>query len=128
MADRVFDPGESAVVKKGRGERNIPERGRTELVAVGGETGDLLQAEVFILAGPVEDHIAPSDSEKWGDLRHSDYVHLEIAEHLVRLPRHRVTAHAFACAEKHQSSLLFRFAHGIGVASRELVYRGVRKR
>src|SRR5256885_16889716 len=94
MLDRVLEPRECAVVEEGGLQRGIPERRAAELVAIRRISRDLLQAEIFVLARPIEDHITLADAKGRGDLRNADHVHPEVAENIVGLPGHRVTSHA----------------------------------
>ena len=48
---------------------------------------NLLEAEVLVLSGAVENDVARSDAEDGRDLRHADDVLREVAEHLVRRGR-----------------------------------------
>src|SRR5262249_49089455 len=86
----------------------------------------LLEAEVFVLARTVVDHVARADAEYRRELRAADPVVLEIAEHLVRLAGDRMTGHAVRLAEKHQRAMLFASRHRVGVAASKPVDRRVR--
>jgi hypothetical protein len=55
----------------------------------------------------------------WCDLRHADHALLEVAEHLVRFPRHRVAADISRAPEEEQRPAFFVRRHGVAVASRE---------
>src|SRR5882672_1372260 len=57
MPDRVPEPRECAVVEEGGLQRGVPERRAAKLVAIRRIPRDLLQAEIFVLARPIEDHI-----------------------------------------------------------------------
>src|SRR5882672_7719254 len=111
MLDRVLEPRECAVVKEGGLERRVPERRAAKPVAIRRISRDLLQAEIFVPARSIEDHIPLADAKGRGDLRNADYVHLEVAEHLIGLTGHGVTLHAIALAEEDQRAALLRFAH-----------------
>ena len=69
--------------------------------------GHLLQPEILILAGAVEDHITLAQAEEWCDLRHTRHVHLEIAEHFVRGPPPH-GSHAVALPKENQRPAFFR--------------------
>ncbi len=71
----------------------VPRAPSPELVAIGRISGDLLEPEVFVQAGSVKDHVALAHTKLRSDLRHTDDVHLEIAEHFVGPSSNGMTAH-----------------------------------
>src|ERR1700730_4784780 len=125
MPDRVLEPRECAVVEEGGLQRGVPERRAAKLVAIRRIPRDLLQAEIFVLARPIEDHITLADAKGRGDLRNADHVHPEVAEHLVVLPGHSVTLHAIALAKEDQRAALLRFAQRCLLATRIAINRRI---
>jgi hypothetical protein len=78
----------------------ISERRSTEFIPVGDIAGDLLQAEVLVLAWTVEHDVACSDAEVGSDLRNADHSVLEVGEHFVGFASHRVTRDATGLRKK----------------------------
>src|SRR5215467_7018860 len=87
MPHGILQPCEGAVVKEGRLQRHVADWASSKLVTVARIAGDLLQTEILILTRAVEGHIAGHGS----NLRDSDDVLREIAEHLVGRSRNPVT-------------------------------------
>src|SRR5947207_10029367 len=106
MADRIVDARHRAVVEEGRLQRGVTQRRAAELVAIGRIPGDLLQAKVLVLARSIEQHVALADAELWRDLRHADDVHLEVAEHFIRLAADRMASTAPSLAEEDERATL----------------------
>src|SRR5262249_12075233 len=59
------------------------------------------------------------DTEHRSNLRHTDGMHPEIAEHLIRLPRDGMTHDAPGLSEKKRCALLLRHAHRSALPTRE---------
>src|SRR6267378_6943217 len=125
MPDRVPEPRECAVVEEGGLQRGVPERRAAKLVAIRRIPRDLLQAEIFVLARPIEDHITLADAKGRGDLRNADHVHPEVAEHLVGLPGHSLTLHAIALAKEDQRAAFLRLAQRCLLATRIAINRRI---
>src|SRR5215831_2059172 len=111
MTDRILQTAESSVMEEGRLDGSIAKRRCPEFVTVGGVTADLFQAKILVRFWAVEYDIAFSHAESGSDLRDTDHVHPEIAEHFVRGPAHGMTLHAPALAEEDERPFLFRFGH-----------------
>src|SRR6266480_1956568 len=90
MADRIRDVRQRPVVEERRLQRGVTQRRTAELVAIDPIPRDLLQAKVLVLTRSIEQHVALADAEFRRDLRHADRVHLEVAEHFIRLATDRM--------------------------------------
>ena len=77
---------ERAVVEEAGCDGEIPQRRRPELVPIRRIARDLLEAEILVASGAVEQHVARARAEVRRDLRSADDVLCEVAEHLVRRP------------------------------------------
>src|SRR6266498_2984731 len=106
MPDGVVQPGKRAIVKEGGLQRRIAKRRRPELVAVCWVAGDLFEAEILVLPGPVEHDVPPSHSKSGRHLRNANHMILEIGEHFIGLAAHRVTLDTPAFSEKNEPSPL----------------------
>src|SRR5262245_53375319 len=102
MAHCVLQSCESAVVKKGRLQSDVAQRGSPKLVTILGIAGDLFEPKVFIRRRTVEDHVA----DGWRDLWNADDVLLEIAEHFVRVAGDGVAFHTAGLAKEEQGAFL----------------------
>ena len=125
MPDGVFDPGEGSIVKERRLQRRIAKRGTAELVTVVRVAGNLLQAKVLILVRTIKNHVPQADTKQWGDLRNTDVMHLEVAEHLIGVATYAVTRGAPSFAKENQSTSLLGTHHRVGVAAGKFVERRV---
>src|SRR5467141_2806163 len=125
MRDRVLQPREGSVVKECLLQSHISQRRCAKLVAVCGIPADLLQPEVFILPGSVEDHVALAEAELGRNLWHADDVHFEVAEHLVGLAGNGVANHTAGLSEKEQRALFLGKAHRPALTAREVVDRRI---
>jgi hypothetical protein len=92
---------------------------------IGQRVGDLLQTEIFVASGPVEDDVAPAYAEQGSDLGDSSDVHPEVAEHLVPWSGDSVRPDAAGFAEKEECAPFFPSGERVPVAAREAVERGV---
>ena len=117
MADRVLDVSKRAVVHEGRLHGDVAQWRRAKLVAVGRIPADLLAAEVLVHSWSVEEVVG----HQRRNLRRTDNVVLEIAEHLVGLGGDAVALDALCCAKEQQRALLLVVAQGVVVAAREAV-------
>ena len=70
-------------MEEGRSGLEVAERRGAERVAQRRIALGLLEAEVLVLAGPIEDRVAGPDAEHRRELGATDPVRLEVAEHLV---------------------------------------------
>src|SRR5262249_18939587 len=86
----------------------------------------LLEAEVLVLPGTVEDGIARTHAKHRCELGTADAVRLEVAEHLVCLTGHGMAGHAVRLAEEEQRAALLAGGHGVPVAAGEAIQRRVR--
>lgn len=73
----------------------------------------------------IEDRIAFADTEKWGNLRNSNVVRLEIANHLVGFSADCVTGSALSLAEKDRSASFHGIVQGIILTPRQAIDRCV---
>src|SRR5438552_7668572 len=108
MADRIRDARHRAVVEEGGLQRGVSQRRAAELVAIGRIRRDLLQAKVLVVTRSIEQHVALADTEFRRDLRHADHVHLEVAEHFIRVATDRMalTAPSLAVEAERTTPLL----------------------
>jgi len=125
MADRILDARHRSVVEERRLQRGVAQRRAAELVAIGRVPRDLLQTEILILTRSIEHHVALADSEFGRDLRHADHVHLEVAEHFVRLAADGMALPAPPLAEEDERATLFFFVHRMSIAACESIDRCV---
>jgi hypothetical protein len=125
VRDGGFQCAEGAVVEEGwshlqvaqrRGAKGIPQRG----IAL-----RLLEPEVLILAGTIEDRVAGAKAENRRDLGAADAVRREVAEHLVRRTSDRVALDAPGSAEKKQGAALLTLCHRPCLAAGKPVQRRV---
>src|SRR5207249_3630283 len=112
---------ERSVVEEGRLQGYISQWRAAELVSIRWVPADLLEPEVLIPPRSVEDDVALPDAELRRDLWHADYVHLEVAEHLVGLSAHGVADYASRLSEEQQRAPLLGNAHRAVLAAREAV-------
>jgi hypothetical protein len=124
VAHHRFEGRERTVVAVRGLHGEIAERRRAELVPVSDLPRDLLETEVLVGLRPVERRVGDVGT----DLRQADRVLLEIAEHLVRLPRHRVAAHASCLSKEEDRAPLLPLRHGGELAPRKAVDGRVRAR
>src|SRR5439155_14736068 len=87
--------------------------------------GELLQSEILVLAGSIEDDIAFPHSEEGRNLRHAGHMHPEVAEHFVRRPAGGMTLHAPALAEENECAFLLRSRQGAQVAPGKAIERRI---
>src|SRR5438876_9153152 len=113
MADRSREARESAVVHEGCLDCDVAERRRSERVAIRGPARHLLPAEVSVLRFPVKLVVRHFGNE----LRHTDCVLAEVAEHLVRAARDRMATDAARFAEEEQRTSLLASCHCTGFAA-----------
>src|SRR5437868_11696446 len=125
MADRIPDARHRAVVEEGRLQRGVTQRRAAELVAIGRIRRDLLQAKVLVVTRSIEQHVALADTEFRRDLRHADHVHLEVAEHFIRLASDRMALIAPSLAEENERATLLLFFHRTSIAAGESIDRCV---
>src|SRR5215470_17095113 len=123
MPHRILQPCEGAVVKEGRLQRDVADWRGPKLVPVIRVTGDLLQTKILVLTRAVERHI-PGDGS---NLRDSDNVLREVAEHLVGRTRNLMAVNTPRFAKEEQRSSLLLFSQGARLPSRKLVYGCVGK-
>src|SRR5205814_7227587 len=123
MADCTREARESAVRHEGGIDCDVAERRRSERVAIRGPARHLLPAEVPVLRFPVELVVRYLGNE----LRHTDRVLAEVAEHLVRAARDRMAADAARFAEEEQRTALLASCHRTGFTARVPVDRRSRK-
>src|SRR4029453_16523031 len=109
MADRILDARHRPVVEERRLQRGVTQRRAAELVAIGSIPRDLLQAKVLVLTRSIEKPVALADTEFRRDLRHADHVHLEVAEHFIRLATDRMALTAPSLAEEDERTTLLLF-------------------
>src|SRR5438105_4769186 len=92
-AERIFKSGERSVMEKRGLQGHVPDGRGAELVPVVWVARHLLQSEVFVLPRPIEGHITSRRvAGRRRDLRHTDDVLAEVAEHFIRLPRDGVAS------------------------------------
>src|SRR5689334_7445335 len=127
MMDRILDSRHGAVMEEGRLQCCVTQWRASELVAVGGIAGDLFQSIVLVLPGPVEQDVPFPYSKRRRDLRHAYDVHLEIAEHLVRLTAHGVAFDALPFAEEDECAALLLLIHRARVTARKSIDRRIGK-
>src|SRR5262245_26534312 len=123
MGDRILDARHRPIVEERRLQRGVPQRRAAELVAIVHIPGDLLQAKVLVLTRSIEYHVARAEAEFRRDLRHADYVHLEVAEHLIRVAFDRMALTAPALAEEDERPTLLLFVHRTTIAACESIDR-----
>src|SRR4030095_612323 len=111
MADCVLQPCKSSIVEERRLHGYVAKRRGPEFVPVSRIARDLFESEIFVLSGPVEDYVSVTHTKGGRNLRNTDHVISKIAEHLVRLPSHRVTVNTPALSKKDYRSLLLRHSH-----------------
>ena len=73
----------------------------------------------------IEQHVALADTEFRRDLRHADHVHLEVAEHFIRLATDRMASTAPSLAEEDERATLLLFVHRMSIAACESIDRSV---
>src|SRR5947208_10238167 len=125
MADRIVDARHRPVVEERWLQRRVAQRRAAELVAIGRIARDLLQAKVLVLTRSIEQHVALADTEFRRDLRHANRVHLEVAEHFVRLATDRMALIAPSLAEEDERTTLLLFVHRMSIAACESIHRFV---
>src|SRR5262249_14050223 len=123
MPDRVVESGKCTVVKESRLQSNISNRRSSELVAIVGIIGYVLASKVLVSGRAIEAVIGVERS----NLRNSDYVVLEIAEHLVRLPGHLVALDTTSLAKEKECSFLLVLGERAALASGKPINRSVCK-
>src|SRR5262249_6699850 len=106
-----------SVVEERRLQRGITQRRAAELVPIGRIPRDLLEAEILVLAWSIEHHVPLTDAECGRDLRHADNVHLEVAEHFIRVAVDRMALTAPSLAEEDQRTALLLLVHGKQIAT-----------
>src|ERR1043166_6534269 len=106
MTYRILDPRHRPVVEERGLQRRIAQRRAAELVAVGRIPRDLLQAEILVLTRSIKHDVAFADTEFRRDLRHADHMHLEVAEHFIRVAVHRMALTAPSLAEEDERAPL----------------------
>src|SRR5947208_3522703 len=121
MADRVLDTRHSPVVEERPLQRGVTQRRAAELVAIGRIPRDLLQAKVLVLTRSIEQHVALADTEFRRNLRHADHVHLEVAEHFIRVATDRMALTAPSLAEEDERTTLLLFVHRMSIAACESI-------
>ncbi len=124
--DRGLERVEGSIVKEGRRHLQIAERCGAEHVTQSRIALRLLEAEVFVLARAVEDHVARPDAEQRRKLWAADSVRLEVAEHLVRVAGHGVAADAACLTEKEQRAALLTRRHRVPLTAGEAIQRRIR--
>src|SRR5437763_9746363 len=127
MADRVVATRHSRVVEERPLQGGVTQRRAAELVAIGRIARDLLQAKVLVLTRSIEQHVALADTEFRRDLRHANRVHLEVAEHFVRLAADRMALTTASLAEEDECTALLLFVHRMSIAACESIDRSVGK-
>src|SRR5688572_11142916 len=125
-ADRVFEPGERAVMEERRLQSYVPEWRGAKHVAIIRVAGDLLQPEVFVLSGTIEDHISSRRVAGFRrNLGHPNHVLSEVAKHFIRLSRDGVASYAIGAAKEKQRTSLLIVAQRVLLATREPIDRRV---
>src|SRR5439155_9088603 len=113
------------VVEERRLQRGVTQRRAAELVAILRIPRDLFQAKVLVSTRSIEQHVALGYTEFRRDLRHADHVHLEVAEHFIRLAANRMALTATSLAEEDEGASLLLFVHRMSIAARESIHRCV---
>src|SRR5215510_1637116 len=98
VADGVLEVDEGAVVHERWHHRSVAQWCGPKQVPVVRVPRDLLEPKVLIGSRPIE-HDVP---EGWDDLRDTDHMLLEVAEHLIGRTGHAVTLHAASLSEEEQ--------------------------
>src|SRR5262249_24393072 len=82
---------------------------------------DLLEPKVLIGSRPIEHHVPKG----WYDLRDTDDMLAEVAEHLIGRAGHAVTLHTPGLPEEEQRAPLLSIGEGVALAAGEAVERRV---
>src|SRR5256884_5360563 len=125
MADRILDARHRPIVEERPLQRGVTQRRAAELVAIGRIPRDLLQAKVLVLTRSIEHDVALADTECGRDLRDANHVHLEVAEHFVRVTTDRMALTAPSLAEEDERTTLLLFVHRTRIAACESIDRCV---
>src|SRR5580704_14539285 len=100
VANRIFQSNVGPIVEETLRDGQIPERRGAELVSIRRIIRDLLQSEIFILAGTVKHHVAFADAKEGRNLRNASHALLEIGKHLVGFSGNGMALHASGLAEE----------------------------
>src|SRR5437016_4334690 len=119
----ILKASKRAIVHECRLHRQIADGGSAKLVAVICIARDLFQTEVLIRFWTIKVVIRHLRS----DLRYSDHVALEIAEHLVGLARNLMALETASLPKEEQRALLFIVGQCVPLAAREPVDRPIGK-
>src|SRR5258705_5891434 len=125
MVDRILDARHRPVMEERRLQRGVAQRRAAELVAIGRIPRDLLQAKILVLTRSIERHVALAGAELRRDLRHADHVHLEVAEHLIRVAFDRMALTAPSLSEEEERTTLLLFVNRMPIAACESIDRCV---
>src|SRR5207248_6155733 len=87
--------------------------------------GDLLGAEILILAGAIKDHVTAAQAESGCELRDTDFAIREVAEHLVSRAGHLVTRDAAGFPEEQGGAAFLFGRHGTDLTACESIERRV---
>src|SRR5215470_13466426 len=127
VVDGVFQAREASIVKEGWLQRHVSQWRGSELVTIGRIPRDLLESEVLILMRTIKDDVALAHAKLRSDLRHTNDVHLEIAEHFVRASTDGMTAYASGLSEEEDGTLFLRNTHPPAFTACETIDRCIRE-
>src|SRR5690242_4485511 len=83
VPNRIFQAREASIVEESRLQPNVSQWRGSELVPVHGIPGKLLEPEILVLSGSIEDHVSLTHAKEGRDLGCRNDVHTEIAEHFI---------------------------------------------
>src|SRR5438309_9923513 len=100
MTDSVFELRKGAIVEECGLYRHITQGPRSDTVPISGVSSHLFESEVLILVWPIEDNVPLAHSIHRCNLRDSNIVLLEVAEHLVGRTRNSMAGYAVSSAKE----------------------------